>query len=200
MLKLKKVAITGYLSSGKTVVSSFFLEYDSFIINADKLVHEILSSSQPHIDKVISLFGDGIHDNGLLNRSKIADIVFSDPEKLEQLEQIIHPEIKNKIITMFHKEQSQNYSFFVVDFPLLYKVGMQSWFDVVIAVTAPKEKRRQFFLQKGFSDKQFDLRSQALINHDQAIMKADFILTNDGSIEALKQQTKTVINLLTQKK
>lgn len=196
MLKLYKLAITGQLSSGKTAACAFLSEIGSFVISADEIVHDILSNSTPHIQQVVSTLGNEVLQGEKLSRRKIASIVFNDQNKLKQLEEILHPEVEKRIKEMYNDLVKTENDLFVVDFPLLYTVGMQKWFNSIITIISDVELRKKRFLNKGFSEEQFELRSKALVNHDKQAMNADFIVTNNGTLESLKNEIKNIINLV----
>ncbi|MBI5274796.1 MAG: dephospho-CoA kinase [Chlamydiales bacterium] len=196
---MRKIAITGFLSAGKSSVSAIFRQYGAYTINADDLVHELISSNIEIKKKIVELLGHEILQDGTPSRKKIAELVFANPTKLTALENIIHPEVKNKIISSYESIKLKSYSFFVAEIPLLYSIGMQQWFDYVIGVIADIDIRLSRFLLKGFSQEQFIQRNKALEVHDKAIIHADFIIENNQNLDVLHHQVKNIINQIKEK-
>ena len=101
MLKLKRIAITGGIASGKTSVCRVFQELGAFVVNADAIVHELLSPNTNLSQQIIRLLGNDILVDGKLSRRVIADKVFKDPEALHALEKLLHPAVLHKIEELY---------------------------------------------------------------------------------------------------
>ena len=93
MLTLKKIAITGGISSGKTTVCRILNKHGACTLNSDQIIHKFLTDDYPCITETIDLFGSEILTDGKIDRKKIAEIVFNDVEKLKALEKILHPRL-----------------------------------------------------------------------------------------------------------
>lgn len=197
MLKLRKVAVTGAIASGKTTVCRFFEELGAYVISADKIVHQLLSPTTDIGRQVIEMLGADIVVDGELNREVIAQKVFCDSSLLEQLEKRIHPEVQKVIKAQYQVISQKHYPLFIVEIPLLFESGQATDFDTVIVVTAKTPKCRERFMQSGrYSAAEFDRRSQRLLPIDQKIKRADFVIHNDGSLEELHQQVITIFKTL----
>src|SRR5271157_2236178 len=97
MLKVRKIAVTGGLSAGKTTVCQLFKELGAYVISADEIVHQLLSPGTPTAQQVVNLLGSDVLQSKQLDRSKIAAIVFSQKDHLNALEAILHPAVFNEI-------------------------------------------------------------------------------------------------------
>src|SRR3989344_834415 len=97
MLKLKKIAITGGVASGKTSVCRFLQELGAFVVNADVIVHELLVPGTDLGQQIIRQFGPEVLQNGEISRRVIAEKVFEDPQQLLKLEKLLHPAVLHKI-------------------------------------------------------------------------------------------------------
>lgn len=192
MLNLIRIAITGGIASGKTSVCRVFQELGAFVVNADAIVHELLSPKTDLGQQVIRLLGN-VLENGKLSRRMIADKVFKDPESLHALEQLLHPAVLQKIEELYQTACRQNkYSLFVVESPLLFEIGQDPFYDIIITVAAEDSTARQRFQAEGFSDEEYVRRMKRQLPPDQKAKRADYVIHNDGSLEHLR---KTVIEL-----
>ncbi len=198
MLKLRKVAVTGGLSSGKTTVCLFLRELGAYVLSADEIVHQLLSSDNNLIHQVIDLLGPEVLIEGKINRRKVAAIVFQQPELLESLEKIIHPAVRNVISHHFSNEsKNPKHTLFVVEIPLLFEAGFDSDFDFTVAVIADEEKCKQRFQRP----EEYMQRMSRQMTPQEKAARADFIIENNGSPEelnrAVKKIYKNLINITT---
>lgn len=182
MLILRKIAVTGGLASGKTTVCQFFKEYGAYVVNSDAIVHRLLSPETIIGQQAIALLGLTIVIKNRIDRKKIAELVFSNHEKLHALEAILHPAVKKEIETEYnHVKNNPSYSFFIAEIPLLYEAKMEAFFDTVIAVISDTK-----IAKARFQGNDFDQR----MSHQEAVekkaIKADFTLVNNGDLTALK--------------
>lgn len=196
MLNLKKIAITGGVSSGKSTVCRLLADQGSYVVDSDKIVHNLLSSDLKIREKVVSLLGEAVVVDGQINRKAIAGKVFSHPETLKSLELILHPAVFHEIKLQYEKvKDDPKYKIFVVEIPLLYETQSSNLFDAVVVTLSEKEVCRKRFVndQKG-SGESFDQRMQRQLQPTEKAAKADFVIMNDDTIEDLEEQ---VTNLLT---
>lgn len=199
MLNLKKIAVTGGLASGKSTTCRIFEELGAYVVSADTIVHHLLSPDSVIGQQVIQLLGSEILNNQQFDRRKIAEKVFSHPERLKALENIIHPAVFAEMDKHYNRiKNADKYSLFVAEIPLLYEVGAEENYDAVIAVIAdPKICRERFIDQKGCLDQEFTLRMQAQMPPETKATKASYVITNNGTMDALKRQVMKIYSSLT---
>lgn len=190
MLTLKKIAITGGLSSGKSTVCEIFRNLGAYTVDSDKIVHNLLLHNRYIQNKIIELLGNNVLEKGLLDRKKIASIVFSHPEKLHALESLIHPAVYDEIQNCYDKvKRNGNYSYFIAEVPLLFETGCQNLFDFVIVVMSEEKTCKERFENlKNPTEYQFKDRMMRQIPPREKAKKADFLILNDGTLEDLKKQ------------
>lgn len=197
MLKLKKIAITGGVASGKTSVCRFFRELGAFVVNADAIVHELLNPDTDLGQQIIQQFGPEILTDGKLSRKMIAEKAFTDPQQLETLEKLLHPAVLHKIEELYEQAcHSGKYSSFVVEIPLLFEIEGESFYDCIIAVSSDEATARSRFKQAGFTLEEYDRRMKRQLNPKQKAERAHYQIQNNGTLEDLKKQVFALNNIL----
>ena len=187
--KIRKIAITGSLSSGKSTVAEFLKKHGAYVLKADDIVHNLLSDDVIIIQKIKEVFGNEVVSLTKIDRKLLANIVFASSEKLKSLEEILHPKVVNTIKeTYAHMNDSPNYKAFVVEFPLLFEINFDAWFDEIIYVTANTDLCKKRFIQRGFSEEQYESRQNRFLPEKGKITKSNTIIENNGSIENLNNQ------------
>ena len=192
-----KLAITGNIAAGKTLIESLLHELGVITIDTDEIVHELLSSDKEVINKVNNLFDNEVKDKeGKINRKKVGDIVFNDKTKLEKLEKILHPEVK-KVVNKFFQENEKE-KILAVAVPQLYETGWEVYFDYVLLVIADdKIRKERLLLRNNLSEDAAQKRLAAQIPQEEKIKKADFVINNSEDIENTRLQLKKVLVRLT---
>src|SRR5262249_48493117 len=132
-------------------------------------VHQLYASD----DEVRAALGGRF---GTIDRSRIGEIVFANPEELAWLESLLHPRVRRAYQAWLDQVDRDVAA---VEVPLLYETGAEGLFDVVVVVTAPREVRRSR------TSVDLDRRSGRLIPDDKKVLRADFSYTNDGTLEEL---------------
>jgi dephospho-CoA kinase len=172
----KIIGLTGGIGSGKTTIANHFLAAGIPVYIADDEARKIMQSSAI-IEEIKKVFGNAIFDDTILNREKLSDIVFNNPEKLKQLNAIIHPAVKvhfgNWILN--HK----NSPFIIYEAAILFESGSYKNCDLIITVTAPIESRIQRVIQRDKTTREQVLkRINMQWNDEQRISKSDFVIEN----------------------
>lgn len=176
-----KVAIVGNIASGKTTVEKILQEKGFKVFDTDKIAHRILKTNP----NIINFFGT-------TDRKEIAHIVFSAPEKLKQLESIIHPEVKKELLKIFSDEEATVF----ISVPQLFEAGFESLFDKIIYITADKDLRKKRLIKRNsLSPEEADIRINAQTENNKK-EKCDFVVENNGSVEDLKFELEKVISIL----
>ena len=190
---MRKIAITGSLAAGKSTVGLILQEFGAYVVDADEIVHSLLSPNTPIGQKVIELLGSDIVAGNQLDRKKISEIVFSDPNKLRSLEKILHPAVKQEIDRRFDRvKDNPSYKFFVAEVPLLYEANMQQDFDAVIAVVIDEATAKKRFP----AGHQFAERQARQIPSIDKASRADFVITNNGDLNVLKSSVAMIVDRL----
>lgn len=200
MLKIKKIAVTGGLAAGKTTVCQIFKELGAYVVSADEIVHQLLSPGTDVGQQVVRLLGSDIISGQEFDRKKIAAKVFSQPDLLRALEEIIHPAVFDEIERKYQQiNREKKYSLFLAEIPLLYESEGEKRFDAVISVFADPELCRKRFVQQTHQPVQeFEKRMTRQIEPKIKNDKAHYSIENNGDFEQLKTEIKTLYFQLTE--
>jgi len=190
MEKSKKciIAIAGNIASGKSEVEKILKQKGFKTIEADLIGWEILNNKKVK-QKLTSIFGDILTD-GKINRKKLGRIVFSDSEKLNQLDTIVHPMLLRKLKKYINNSQEK---IVVVVAALIFEWGIEDWFDKIVLVVSLKRKRIERLLRNGLSREEANNRIQSQIDDKKVKEKSDFIIENNGTISELTKKTLKII-------
>jgi len=195
---LKKGAVTGGLSCGKSTVCRFFREQGAYVVSADEIVHELLFENQEIIQKVTALLGTDIFTDNHIDRAKVAKKVFHQPLYLKSLEDILHWEVLLEIKNQYElKRQEGTIPLFIAEIPLLFETNNNVEFDFTIAVIADEEICKERFHQ---SMDEFDKRSERQLKNREKAKKATYVITNNGSLTELKETVNKLYNTITSAK
>ncbi|CDR34787.1 dephospho-CoA kinase [Criblamydia sequanensis] len=187
MLKLKKIAVTGGISSGKSTFCQYLKELGAETINADTVVHRLLSPNTILGLQVIDLLGPDIVKNDRIDRSIVASKVFSDYKLLDQLEGLLHPAVFRETERLYQEAVQQAFSLFVAEIPLLFEAKKETDFDTTIAVIADETLCLRRFLAKGFNERDYELRAKHQLPQQEKAKRANIAIYNNGSIKELKK-------------
>jgi dephospho-CoA kinase len=185
--------LTGGIGCGKTTVSRLFAELGWLTLSADALCHEIYASRDTGLYSALaSRWGDkAFQHNGLTDNKAIAEIVFNDTDELNWLNRLLHPLIKAKAEDFIDKNKQSNIIF---EIPLLFEAGWNSFPDIIIAVWAEQSIVLERLALRGLSAEAAIARINNQVAPEEKLSKADFGLINNGSVDNLLEQCKTINN------
>lgn len=198
------IGLIGGIASGKSAVARSFQELGAFVIDADQVGHAVLEL--PAVTKqLVARWGTGIlGENGSINRSAVAAIVFpaaddvKDNEsrhaaELKFLESVTHPEIREKILERMEQvRQTGRFEVIVLDAAVMLKSGWDSLCDQLIYVDAPRELREKRAILRGMDATQFASREAAQIPVEAKKKKADIVIDNSGPPQKTFRQVQEV--------
>jgi len=130
---VKIIGITGNYGAGKSTIASLFQKFNCYIIDLDKLGHEILETNQ-FKKKMVQVFGKYVLEHDKISREKLRKIVFYNPEYLMKLNRIIHPELISRLKKEIKKYQKSHYKALIVDAALIFELKIQEMMDIIITV------------------------------------------------------------------
>jgi len=192
------VGLTGSVGTGKSTVANFFRELGAYIIDWDELAREVI---RPHLNawrEIVEYFGKNVLNEDLtINRQKLADIVFSDREKLGKLNQIVHPEVFKEDERITNEIKSLDPDALIIkDIPLLFELTRPVYVDKTVVVSTSEQTQIRRLKEKRMSQKDAQRRIKSQLPLDEKIKSADFVINNDGSFEETKRQVEEIYALL----
>jgi len=202
LVGMKVVGLTGGIGSGKSTVSGFLEGLGAVIIDADKLWHEALKPDTEIWREVVTAFGREIlTPNGEIDRKKLGEIVFANPEALARLNQIMHPWIYAQVKAKIEEYQRRGEGVVVLEAPLLIdvpllmmKAGEPSLLDAVdeVWVTVAPESTvlRRLKKKLGLSESQSLARLRSQLPSEERVKHADVVIDTDCSLDELKAKVK----------
>lgn len=150
------LGLTGGIASGKSTLSNIFRELGIKIADADKIAKEI-SEREDVLLEIKNIFGNGVFDkNGVLDRKKLKDKVFSDKSKLKKLNDIVHPKVWNEFKKI--KEKTAKNDIIIFDVPLLFESGMDKMCDKVLLIYINKELQIKRMFERDGIDRELALK------------------------------------------
>ncbi len=189
-----KVGLTGGIGSGKTTVAKIFETFGVPVYNSDEKAKYLMSNDKELIKKIEELLGNQSYSDGELNRAFIASIVFTDKKKLQQLENLVHPVVKNDFLKWTDKQTAE---YVVMENAILYKSGMDKLVDYVIFVASSAEIRENRVVKRDKSTKeQVRSRMNNQDNDEKLLKKSNYTLRNNGSIHDLQSKLRKFDNSL----
>lgn len=170
------VGLTGGIGSGKSTVINYFKELGITCYQADDEAKKLMNSDKGLIKKIKNSFGDSIYINSKLDRKKLSAIVFTDKQKLELLNSIVHPYV-TRHFENFCKGLEDIY--IIKEVAIIFEIGTQNKFDKIILVRAPKEDRVKRIINRDKCNRQDAInRINNQIADDDKIDQCDFIIDN----------------------
>lgn len=190
-----KVGVTGGIGAGKSVVCRVFQTLGIPVFDADSTAKWLMENDERLIASVKELFGEGIYVNGIPDRQQIAAVVFEQPEKLKQLNELVHP----ATIAYGRKwMEEQDAPYAIKEAAIFFESGSHKEMDVMIGVTAPEETRIKRVLGRpNMTRSKIADRIANQMDDQEKMQLCDHVITNDGE-HAIIPQVVAIHDLLLQ--
>lgn len=181
------VGLTGGIAAGKSAVSTFFSQLGAHCIDADELARSVTRPGQAALSEIQKEFGPQvILANGELNRARLAEIVFSDKQARQTLQNITHPRIAELSQKMIRQALDSDSPLVIYVAPLLFEVGLDAWLKPVIVVDIDADTQRSRLLARDDQAALARIPNQMPLAQKRA--RADYIIDNRGDIENTRMQ------------
>ncbi len=187
---MKVIGLTGGIGSGKSTVAQLLAELGAVILDADKVGHEAFKAGTDTWREVVAAFGRQVLTlEGDVDRKKLAEVVFGNPEALSRLNQIMHPQIGKMVKARLEEYRRQGVSVVALEIPLLVETGGTSLVDDVwVTVASEPTVLRRLEERSGLSRQQSLARLRAQVLNEERVKHADVVINNDGSLDELKAE------------
>ena len=191
-----RVALTGGIGSGKSLVAAELAARGAVIIDADVLAREVVEPGTPALAAIIDKFGPQIMRDGKLDRSQLGTIVFANPDARRDLERIVHPAVRARAAELELAADPDAVVVHVI--PLLVETGQQEDFDVVVTIDVDHETQIQRLIARnGFSRAEAAARVDAQASSEERRTAADVVVDNNGNLDDLREQIAALWGVLT---
>jgi dephospho-CoA kinase len=188
------VGLTGNVASGKSTVARLLAERGATIIDADVLARRAVEPGSPALEAIVARWGSQILlPDGALDRAALRQIVFNEPEALEALNRIVHPEVERLRVLAVAEARERGDRIVVCDIPLLFEKKMVDEFDMVLLVDAPRSLRlERVVTARGLSATEAMAMIAAQMPSELKRARADLVIHNAGTREQLLLQVNAV--------
>ena len=187
---MRVIALTGGIGSGKSLAAEYFADLGALVIDADQLARAVIERGTTGFDEVVAVFGDSILVNGELDRRRLGELIFSDPELKSKLEAIIHPRVRSEFEAAVASLEGDQ--ILVYEIPLLFESGGADRFDTVITVEAKMDERIARLRKKGLHISEIEVRIAAQATREHRTSIADFVIENSGTEDELLRQVENI--------
>ncbi len=185
------VGLTGGIGSGKSTALEMFAALGATVVDADAVARSVLAPGQPLVSVIVEMFGSDIQSSpGVIDRQRLADLVFSDETQRTRLNEVVHPEVGKAVLQQIAEAPPE--AIVIVDVPLLVETKQQEKYEAIVVLETPLDIRMQRLLARGMkeSDAQARIAMQASDEERRAV--ATFVLENDGDQAHLQEQVERI--------
>lgn len=189
------IGVTGGIGTGKTAFSEFLGIAGARLIIADDLVHELYEKDESLIKAIGERFGSETVRNGMVDRTKLSEVVFGNMEKLKKLNRLVHKRVGEEIASRIHRQEGEN--LIVIDAPIPVKRGFLEFCDKVVVLKSSRDKRIERIKKRsGLTGEQIEKVFRAQPDDREYEKIADIVIENNGSLDELKDKAVSVIKEL----
>jgi dephospho-CoA kinase len=187
-----KIGLTGGIAAGKSEALKVFARLGAATLSSDAVVHELLESGELR-ERLVERWGPGVAPDGKIERARIGEIVFADPEQLTWLEAQIHPLVQQRTAEWLLSLPADT-EVAVVEVPLLFEAGSDKVFDTTVSVITSDRVRRERAAARGHA--LVDEREARQLTQMEKAELADHTIENDGTVEELEQRLSALLEKL----
>ncbi len=192
---MRTIGLTGNIAAGKSAVAERMRAHGLTVIDADALAREVVAPGSPALDAIVARWGPRVlRADGTLDRAALRSTVFADPTERVALEAITHPAIERLRSARVAEAAARGETLAILDIPLLFEAGLTKSVDRILLVDAPVAVRRERLVRdRALSAAEADAMIAAQWPAEEKRARADWIIENTGSLEALEHQVDAMI-------
>ena len=186
------IGLTGGIGSGKSTISQYLAELGAVVIDADKIGHQVFQPGTGAWRDVVATFGQQVvAPGGEIDRKKLGEIVFNDPESMTRLNEIMHPRMYQMAEEQIEQYRRQGVPAVVLEAAILIEAGWTPLVDEVWVVTvSEKAVVKRLKEQRGLDEEQTLSRIRSQMQTEERIKHADIVISNDADLSKVKARVK----------
>ncbi|ARD47173.1 dephospho-CoA kinase [Sporosarcina sp. P33] len=190
------IGLTGSIASGKSTVANMLREKGYPIVDADVIAREVVEPGSPLLDQIAQAFGKHVlHQDGTLNREQLGAIVFGDEEKRKQLNELMHPAIRGRMVSQKEDYLKQGFQTVIMDIPLLFESKLYDYVEKILVVSVTKEQQKQRLMARnGLTEAEADARIASQLDMRSKEQGADKVIYNNGTVEESRIQLEKILD------
>ncbi|WP_017379900.1 dephospho-CoA kinase [Paenisporosarcina sp. TG-14] len=189
------IGLTGSIASGKSTISAMLKEKGFPIIDADLVARQVVEPGTANLQEIERVFGHVVmNEDGTLNRDSLGQLIFHDPAKRKQLNDLMHPAIRNEMLRMRDELFEQGQKTIIMDIPLLFESRLQHFVDKILVVSVTEEMQLHRLMNRNsLSKEEAETRIQSQLPISEKEKGADAVIYNNGSIDQSKVQLERIL-------
>lgn len=189
----KVIGLTGGIGSGKTTIANYFNEMGLPLYIADDEAKKVMQS-EGIIAQIKAAFGDSIFENEILNRAKLAEIVFNDAAQLEKLNAIVHPAVKKDFEIWL--DEKKNFQYVIYEAAILFESGRYKDCDVIVTVVAPEELRIERVVKRDNTTREQVLSRMKMQWSDEKRISLSNFVINNSNLKIAREEVVKILKIL----
>lgn len=190
---MRIIGLTGGIGSGKSTVSKMLVELGATVVDADEGARAVVEPGTPGLAEVVAAFGDDVMDpDGRLDREKVADRVFKDPDALARLNAITHPRVRDWMAARISEAVEAGAPVVVLDVPLLYESGLEAGLEEVVVVWTPPDVQLERAVGRGVRRDDARARIDAQMPLEEKRSRATRVVDNSGGLDDTRRQVEAL--------
>lgn len=196
---IHKIGVTGIYAGGKGTVCSLLEKRGAYVIDSDLIAREAVAKGSNGLSQLVKEFGAGILDEeGNLARKKLADLVFGNKERVDKLNSMVHPRVRELTVTKIKNQLNLNpRQIFALNIPLLFEAKREDSVDLILVVNSSLEDSIRRGMQRdGLTREEIISRIQHQIPLNEKIPRADYVIENSGTLEETEKQVESFWRLI----
>jgi dephospho-CoA kinase len=191
------IGLTGSIASGKSTISNMLKEKGFSIIDADIVSRQVVELGSETLQEIRGQFGPEVfHSDGTLNREALGTLIFHQPTKRKQLNDIMHPAIRKEMLKQRDKLTNEGTETFFMDIPLLFESRLQHLVEKILVVSVSEEVQLDRLMNRNnLSKEEAEARIKSQLPLSEKEKGADAVIYNNGSLEESKKQLDAILKL-----
>ena len=184
------IGLTGGIASGKSTISSMLQEKGIRVVDADHIARVVVEVGEPAYNQIVEEFGiEILKEDKTINREKLGTIIFSDENKRQTLNSIVHPAVRKEMLKQVEEEKNKQSNAVVLDIPLLFESKLTHIVDKTLLVYVDQETQMKRLMKRnGYNEEEAKMRMDSQLPLYEKRELSDYIIDNNGSIESTKKQ------------